>query len=126
MPLSARSPDAPADLRPLVERRLRALAVAELPSRVHQLAADHGLAVGRVQVRNQRSHWGSCSSGGTIALNWRLVQMPPWVSDYVVLHELMHLREPNHSRGFWYLVARVCPGHQEARAWLKAHQEALR
>ena len=79
----------------------------------------------RVSIRNQRSRWGSCSSRGAIALNWRLIQMPAEVSDYVILHELMHLREPNHSRQFWREVAAVCDGWRDAERWLKLHGRAL-
>lgn len=105
--------------------RARAVAAEELPPRCLALAARHGLTVTRVSIRNQRSRWGSCSSRGTIALNWRLVLMPPSVSDYVILHELMHLRQPNHSRAFWREVALVCPDWREAEAWLRTHGRGL-
>lgn len=103
-----------------VLRALRARAACELPVRLHELAARHGLTVARVSVRNQRWRWGSCSPGGHICLNWRLVAMPAVVRDYVILHELMHLRRMDHSPKFWKLVASACPGHREARAWLRA------
>jgi predicted metal-dependent hydrolase len=114
------------DLRPVVEGHLRALAERELPPRVLALAAGHDLVVRRVSVRAQRSRWGSCSRRGTISLNWRLIQAPESVRDYVILHELMHLREMNHSPRYWAEVARVCPGYREAEAWLRAHAELLR
>ena len=101
------------------------MANAELPARCMDLARQHGLAVTRVTIRNQRSRWGSCSSRGAIALNWRLVQMPAAVSDYVILHELMHLKQPNHSRRFWREVASVCEGWREAEQWLRAHGREL-
>jgi predicted metal-dependent hydrolase len=69
-------------------------------------------------VRDQQSRWGACSPKGTITLNWRLVQVPPFVCDYVLIHELMHRRELNHSRRFWRHVASVCPRYREARRWL--------
>lgn len=119
-------PDAAADLRPAVERRLRALAAEELPARALELAAGHVFAVRRVSVRNQRSRWGSCSRRGAVSLNWRLVQAPPWVRDYLILHELVHLREMNHSSRFWREVARLCPEFANARRWLKDHSELLR
>lgn len=119
-------PAADADLRPAVERHLRRLAARELPARVRELAAREGLAVRRVSVRNQRSRWGSCSRRGTVSLNWRLVQMPPAVSDYVIWHELMHLRELNHSPRFWRHVAAVCPDFEHHRAWLRHHGDELR
>jgi predicted metal-dependent hydrolase len=78
-----------------------------------------------VTVRNQRSRWGSCSRRGTISLNWRLVQTPLFVRDYLVLHELAHLKEMNHSRRFWSEVARLCPDFPEAERWLKQHSRLL-
>jgi hypothetical protein len=116
---------AAADVRPAFEAHMRALATAELPPRCLDFARDHGLTIGRVSVRNQRSRWGSCSTRGTIALNWRLLQMPPEVSDYVILHELMHIRQPNHSRQFWREVAAVCAGWREAERWLRQHGREL-
>ncbi len=117
--------DAAGDLRPAIERHLRRIAAQELPARVFELAALHGLPVRRVTVRNQRSRWGSCSRRGTISLNWRLVQTPVSVRDYLVLHELAHLREMNHSHRFWNEVARICPGFREAEKWLKQHSGLL-
>jgi predicted metal-dependent hydrolase len=114
------------DVRDSVEQRLRALATVELPPRVFELAQQHGLTVKRVTVRNQKSRWGSCSRRGTVSLNWRLIQMPPFVSDYIVLHELMHLRQMNHSQKFWLEVASVCPRFREAERWLKQHATLLR
>jgi len=112
-------------LREAFEAGLRAVAQAELPTRCADLAQRYGLAVSRVTIRNQRSRWGSCSSRAAIALNWRLVQMPPEVSDYVILHELMHLKQPNHSRQFWREVAAVCDTWRESEAWLKRYGREL-
>jgi predicted metal-dependent hydrolase len=116
---------ASSDVRELVQTRLREMAAGELPERCHALALNHGESVTRVSVRNQRSRWGSCSSAGTVALNWRLIQMPPSVSDYVILHELMHLRQPNHSRAFWREVAGVCSHWRESERWLRTHGREL-
>jgi predicted metal-dependent hydrolase len=118
--------EATGDLRPAIERHLRQLAARELPPRVFELAALHHLPVQRVTVRNQRSRWGSCSRRGTVSLNWRLVQAPAFVRDYLVLHELAHLKEMNHSRRFWSEVARLCPDFSEAERWLKQHSNLLR
>jgi predicted metal-dependent hydrolase len=109
----------------LLQRHLHRLAIAELIPRCRDLAAQHGVLPSQIRVANQRSLWGSCSGQGAIRLNWRLIQMPDHVRDYVILHELMHLRELNHSRRFWTLVERACPGHRDARRWLKQHQTAL-
>jgi predicted metal-dependent hydrolase len=112
-------------IRDGVEQRLRLLAEQELEPRLRRFAAQHGLAVKQVTVRNQRTRWGSCSRGGCISLNWRLVQMPPAVADYILLHELMHLRQANHSRRFWREVEAVCPGYRDAEAWLRRSGRSL-
>jgi predicted metal-dependent hydrolase len=104
---------------------LRGQAERDLPWHLHRLAAHHGLTVKRVTVRDQRSRWGSCSPLGHICLNWRLVLMPDEVRDYVLVHELMHLRRLDHSRHFWRLVARACPDHEEARRWLRENRLLL-
>ncbi len=101
-------------------REWLACAYRDLPARLLELASAHGLTVSRVSIRNQRGRWGSCSPSGHICLNWRLVTLPAWVRDYVLLHELMHLKELNHSPRFWALVEAVCPAYREARLWLRA------
>jgi predicted metal-dependent hydrolase len=124
--ISNRSIEPAGDLRPSIEKHLRALAAAELPPRVWHFAAAHGVTLKRVMVRNQRSRWGSCSRHGTISLNWRLIQTPAHVSDYIILHELMHVRQMNHSRKFWREVEDVCPEFRKAENWLKANASLLR
>jgi predicted metal-dependent hydrolase len=109
------------DERSALERRaLIARAKRELPPRLLDLAAQHSLTVSRISIRNQRSRWGSCSRTGHICLNWRLVTMPEPVRDYVLIHELMHLKRMDHSPKFWKLVAEACPGYKKARAWLRS------
>lgn len=108
------------DERPDVDRReLIVRARRELPPRLLELASRHGLTVSRISIRNQRWRWGSCSRSGHICLNWRLVTMPDDVRDYVLIHELMHLKRMDHSPKFWRLVAEACPAYKEARAWLR-------
>ena len=117
----------PAQLPPLEDdKALRQQARRELPARLLELATRHGLAVSRVSVRNQRSRWGSCGRDGHICVNWRLVLMPAWVRDYVLIHELMHLRRMDHSPAYWRLVAEVCPDYRSARDWLRRHGPSLR
>jgi predicted metal-dependent hydrolase len=106
-------------------RELRRRAVRELPLRLHALAEMHALTVASVHIRNQKSRWGSCSPAGRICLNWRLVLMPDFVRDYVIVHELMHLRRLDHSRAFWKLVAAADPGYESARAWLRQNKHLL-
>lgn len=107
------------DLRPTLEAHFARRARIELPARTWELAAVTGMEVKHVTVRNQRSRWGSCSANGTISLNWRLVQTPDFVRDYIIYHELMHLREMNHSDRFWARVEEVCPGWRDAEKWIK-------
>jgi predicted metal-dependent hydrolase len=107
------------DLRAVLEAQFARRARIELPARTWELAAETGADVKHVTVRNQRSRWGSCSAGGTISLNWRLVQAPESVRDYIIYHELMHRREMNHSDRYWARVAEVCPWWRDAEKWLK-------
>jgi predicted metal-dependent hydrolase len=112
--------------RPVAEvRALRTRAAAELPPQLLALAATLGLTVARVTIRDQRSRWGSCSPKGHIALNFRLLLMPSDVREYVLVHELMHLKQPNHSRRFWRLVEGACPGFRDAERWLRKHGPSL-
>ena len=117
--------DTAADLRLVIEKHLRQLAAQELPPLVMEKAAQHQLSVQRVTVRNQKSRWGSCSRRSTISLNWRLIQTPDFVRDYIILHELAHLRQMNHSDQFWQEVERLCPDYQAAERWLKVHRGVL-
>jgi len=107
------------DLMARAQAALQRLARRELPARVRELAQVHGIPVGTVSVRAQRTRWGSCSPGGGISVNWRLVQVPEWVRDYIILHELAHRRHLNHSPRFWKEVERLCPGYEAAEAWLR-------
>jgi hypothetical protein len=104
---------------------LRQLAGEQLTPRLLELAATLGLVVTKVSIRNQRLRWGSCGPNGHICLNWRLMNMPSWVRDYVLIHELMHLKRQDHSPAYWRLVAGVCPGYEAARNWLRAHGRRL-
>ena len=110
-------------------------AVSELEGRraarelVHMLADDEARAleveVNRIQIRDQRTRWGSCSPNGNLSFNWRLVLAPFDVLDYVVVHEVCHLREPNHSRRFWRLVESRRPEWRRQKAWLDEHGPEL-
>jgi len=112
-------PQARSDYRDVVLAHLRRLAENELPPRTRELAQLHHIAINRVTVRAQKSRWGSCSARGTISLNWRLIQAPASVSDYLIIHELMHRREMNHSSRYWKLVETACPDYRRAEKWLK-------
>jgi predicted metal-dependent hydrolase len=113
------------DLRAALEAQFARRAKIELPARTWELAAEKGADVKQVTVRNQRSRWGSCSVGGTISLNWRLVQAPESVRDYIICHELAHLRQMNHSDRFWAQVEAYFPAWREAEHWLKREGSLL-
>jgi hypothetical protein len=117
--------DNPSDLRPAAEECLTRIARRELTPRLQELARVHDVTVGRVAIRNQRSRWGSCARSGAIALNFRLVQTPDAVRDYVIIHELMHLKQQNHSRRFWRLVEAACPDFRDAERWLRTEGRSL-
>ena len=113
-------------IRSAVEGHLRSLAEKELPDRTREIAENFGISFRTVTVRSQHSRWGSCSSRRAISLNWRLVQVPIFVRDYIIVHELMHLREMNHSDRFWQLVHRAYPEWESAERWLRSHGNLLR
>jgi predicted metal-dependent hydrolase len=101
-------------------------AVRELVSMViEEEAPALGVSYRRIEVRDQRTRWGSCSTIGTLSFNWRLVLAPFDVLDYVVVHELCHLVEPNHSRRFWRLVEKRRPNWRVQRDWLDRHGPEL-
>jgi predicted metal-dependent hydrolase len=106
-----------ADARAAVRELIRML--------VDEEAAALGVEYERIQIRDQRTRWGSCSTRGTLSFNWRLVLAPFEVLDYVVVHELCHLREPNHSRRFWRLVETRRPDWRVQRDWLHEHGPEL-
>lgn len=110
-----------ASLHNWLRRKARKLVHERLVLRAREM----GVKYDRVFIRAQRTRWGSCSSRKNISFNWRLVMAPPEVLDYLVVHELAHLIEPNHSMKFWLIVRSYCPRYEQHRAWLKQNQEAM-
>ena len=108
-------------VNPEVER-LRAQAKQELPPRLAQLAVQHGFTYNKVFIKNNVYNWGSCSSLGNINLNLRLVTLPDHLRDYVMLHELCHLKYLNHGPKFHALLESVCPGHRELARQMKEYK----
>lgn len=106
-------------------RFMKRRAVECLPQRLAELSARTGLVPARVGLSSARRRWGSCTAQGAIRLNWRLMQAPPAVIDYVLIHELAHLVELNHSPRFWTLVEQFCPDWRQQRNWLKHQGAAL-
>ena len=91
----------------------------DIPERVAYFARRMGVTYGRITIREQKTRWGSCSNRGNLNFNWKLVLMPKEVLDYVVVHELAHRREMNHSPKFWEIVERELPDYRERRRALK-------
>jgi len=106
-------------LRALVEQWLYRRAVEELNFCVNVYKQRVGATPSRIQIKDYRARWGSCKPDGSIQLNWRLIHAPMHIMDYVVVHELCHLLEMNHSKHFWSEVERVEPQYKMKRQWLK-------
>ncbi len=103
----------------LFEKLYRKMARAYLSQRLEQLASQNGFMYKKFRLSSARTRWGSCSARGTISLSWRLIMAPPNIIDYVIIHELAHTKEKNHSRAFWALVTQYVPDHKEKRRWLR-------
>ncbi len=106
-------------------RRLADDAVRDIPQRVARFAPKVGVTFGRITIRNQLTRWGSCSAKGNLNFNCLLMLTPPEIRDYVVVHELCHRKELNHSKRFWREVANVMPDYRERERWLKNNGGAL-
>jgi predicted metal-dependent hydrolase len=104
---------------------LKREAKRELDAASRRAAEKLDVTIKRVSVRDQASRWGSCSSTGVLSYSWRLILAPPFVLEYLAVHEVAHLREMNHSARFWRLVAAHCPDAARAKAWLDAHGSDL-
>ena len=94
-------------------------ALSVIPDKVKYYAEIMGVTYGRITIRNQKTRWGSCSSEKNLNFNWKLILAPPEVLDYVVVHELCHLKEMNHSKAFWDEVGKVMPNYETHKLWLK-------
>ncbi|MBQ3193284.1 MAG: M48 family metallopeptidase [Oscillospiraceae bacterium] len=115
-------------LQKLTTEQLHALADQALeiiPPRTAHFAAQMGLTYGRITIRNQHTRWGSCSAKGNLNFNCLLMLCPPEVLDYVIVHELCHRRQLNHSPAFWAEVEQIMPDYRLHRAWLKENGGSL-
>ncbi len=110
-------------------RRLADFLKREAKTDIEALVARHAAAVGRhpkaIRFKDTTSRWGSCSADGTLSFSWRIMMAPAPVIDYLVAHEVAHLREMNHGPGFWKLCASLCPDMDRRRSWLKRNGNAL-
>jgi predicted metal-dependent hydrolase len=112
-------------LKRVLENFYRARAREYLTERADHYAAEMDVTYEKLELRNQRTRWGSCSTTGTLSLNWRLMMGPPGVIDYVIVHELAHLREANHTRRFWQVVENQMPNYTEKANWLDQNSTQL-
>ncbi len=112
-------------LETVVRAWCRFQAATVLRRKAEKYAADMGVTFSRFTIRAQKTRWGSCSQRGALSFNWRLMMAPEGVVDYVVVHEVAHLREMNHGGRFWGLVAQHCPSWREHRKWLNDHGPRL-
>lgn len=110
----------------LLQAWLRAEARKQVQAAVEKRGAEMGIEPARISIRDQRTRWGSASRRGTLSFNWRLVLCQPEVLDYVVVHELAHLKVAGHSRAFWRLVDRHFPDSRGARRWLRERHDDIR
>jgi predicted metal-dependent hydrolase len=92
-----------------------------LTERAKYYSSITGFNFSRIAIRDQKTRWGSCSAKGNLNFNWRLVMAPSWVSDYVVVHEICHLKRMDHSKAFWQMVEKYMPHYKEAKKWLKVN-----
>ncbi|MCR4906015.1 MAG: M48 family metallopeptidase [Clostridiales bacterium] len=112
----------------LTEEEIDALireARTDIPARVKRFGPAVGVSWGRISIRKQRTRWGSCSAEGNLSFNGLLMLAPPEARDYVVIHELCHRLEMNHSARFWAHVERVCPDYKVQKKWFREHGPAL-
>lgn len=108
-----------------LEKRYRQAAKEYFPRRADYFAQLVGVSYDRIRIAEQKTRWGSCSSNRTLSFNWKLMLAPPHVLDYVVVHELCHLKEMNHSPRFWAEVEKIIPEYKEYRKWLKENGNTL-
>lgn len=115
----------PRRLTDFLKRRARAEIKPRAADMAGALGPDIATKLGRVTVRDQKTRWGSCTAAGALNFSWRLIYCPSSVLDYVVAHEVAHLRHMDHSRAFWDTVADLVPEAMASRAWLRAHGQRL-
>jgi predicted metal-dependent hydrolase len=109
----------------VLETWFRSKAEELITCKVEMFSQQIGVRFRRLTIRNARTRWGSCSRLGNLNFNWKLMKAPEPVIDYVIIHELCHLKEMNHSPSFWNLVEKYCSNCYEHRAWLKQHEAEI-
>jgi predicted metal-dependent hydrolase len=108
-----------------LEQWYRTAAAKLINERADKLSSQMGISYKRIVIRSQKTRWGSCSHKKNLSFNWKLIMAPEPVIDYVIIHELTHLKEMNHSKRFWELLAQYCPKWRDYKKWLKQHEADL-
>jgi len=109
----------------LLEQFYRKLAKREIPDLCKKWGTSMPVSYNRIYIRSQRTKWGSCSGKKNLSFNWRLMKCPPLVTNYLVVHELCHLKEFNHSKAFWSLVEHYFPQQEQARKWIDENEDLI-
>jgi predicted metal-dependent hydrolase len=112
-------------LEPALEQWYRTEAAVLLAGIADRLSSRLGIGYHRITIRSQKTRWASCSRQRNLSFNWRLIMAPEPIVEYVIIHELLHLKEMNHSEKFWELVARYCPTWRQHKKWLRQHEADL-
>lgn len=107
------------------KRQIVEYTLSQIGARMKEQAQKMGLVYRCLTIREMRTKWGSCNSRKNISVDWRIIHAPLWIQDYLIIHELSHLRQMNHSQKFWDLVQAYCPRFKEARKWLAEHSALL-
>jgi predicted metal-dependent hydrolase len=110
----------------ILQNHLKETARVEINSIAQSFGEKMGTPFSKITIRDQRTRWGACSARKSLSFNWRLVMAPPEIAEYVIIHELAHLLEMNHSIRFWKIVEKYCPDYKKRRLWLKKNGHLLR
>ena len=113
------------DVKPLIENWYAKESTKILKARTEELAQQIKVQPCGITVKNYNSKWGSCTANNKISYNWRIIMAPDHIVDYLIVHELSHIIEPNHSKNFWYQVGNYCKDFQKKRKWLRENGHKL-
>jgi hypothetical protein len=114
------------DIRNQLKRWYMKEAIREIPARCMWFSLKTGHVPATIRITDARQRWGSCTHKGGLNFSWRLIQAPPGIVDYVVVHELVHIGQPDHSKKFWTNVRKIMPDYEQRRNWLKDHEWLLK
>jgi predicted metal-dependent hydrolase len=114
------------DIPHAIRQWYRKEALQEIRSRCMWFSMMTGYSPASIRISDARRRWGSCTYNGGLNFSWRLIQAPLEIVDYVIVHELVHLRQPDHSRKFWAKVKEIMPDYERRRKWLRENERLLR